>query len=147
MKCMYELQKIRKEAEDELAKENARLDELCRQKHTEIIAKTYEFCEMVIGPALERMASRPTSCVYYHQNGKIETDRLGNKIWHPLTVNTHYADGSPSYAPEKQGYDVKTLDAYLKHHCLNPKWSKQDYKRYSWGVCEGIRLEVEVSMK
>lgn len=147
MKCMYELQQIRREAEKKLAEENARLDELCRQKHIETIAKTYEFCEMVIGPALERMASHPTSCVYYIQNGDIKTDRLGNRVWYPLKVDTHYADGSPSYAPEKQGYDVNTLDAYLKHHCLVPKWSKQSYKRYSWGVCEGIRLEVEVPMK
>lgn len=146
MKCPYELQKVRNEAKEELKREEQRLDEVCRQKHAVIVAETIEFCEEVIGVELERTAKIPNCNVCYVEEGEISTDRLGNKIWHPLYENGKYANGAISHRPQKQGYDVATINNYLRKQCFSVDWTKSSYKRWGWGEQTSYRLKVSASV-
>lgn len=146
MKCAMEIMMMKENAEKIYAAEQARLDEMCRINHVQIIAATITFCEEVIGAEFEKLANSRRD-VYHCTRGVIEQDRLGNEIFHPLCkeVGCRYANGEDSYSPNYNiAYDVATLNAYLSQYCYTVNWSTAIYKKYGSGAHYGKKLEVKI---
>lgn len=145
MKCALELSVMRANAEKQYSFEQMLLDEQCKLKHNDIVAKTIEFCETVIGPALEKCAlERQTP--HYSLRGKFQEDRIGNLIFYPLVRERRsYANGQASEtADTSRPYDAFTIKNYLESYCYAVSWTEDWYKRYGWGDLKGVRLSVTI---
>ncbi len=145
MKCALELAMIKNEAEKNYQLEQFVLDEKCREKHLEIIAKTIAYCEEVIGVALEADAVNRKK-PYFKLAGMIYEDRVGNKIFSPLDRGyKSYANGAFSYNVNRDiTYDVETLKNYLEKHCYKVEFINHYFKTYGCGERKGSRLEVSI---
>lgn len=145
MKCALELTAMKVVANEQYTFEQMLLDEKCKLEHAQIVAASIDFCETVIGPALEERAlDRLPIC--YSLRGDTRKDRLGNFLISPLVRQKRsYANGHPSeYADFSQTYDVFTIKDYLEKHCLKVKLQDEWYKRYGFGDLRGVKLTVTV---
>jgi hypothetical protein len=145
MKCALEIVAMKELAETNYRIEQERLDEECRIKHMSIIEDTFNYCEEVIGPKLEKCAL-DREVPRFTLRGIIKTDRVGNKIFHPLVVESKkYANGDYSYCPSySKSIDVKSLINYLKNYCFTVKFEEITYKKYGCGECDGYLLTVTI---
>lgn len=145
MKCALEILAMRELAEQNYAAEQARLDEECRIQHMGIIEDTFSYCENVIGPTFEKQALRRETPMY-RLKGVIEKDRIGNKIFYPLTVESKkYANGENSYSPNHRSpLDVVSLHNYLKNYCFTVEFEESTYKQFGRGECNGYTMWVTI---
>jgi hypothetical protein len=144
MKCALELSVIKEKAEKQYSFEQMLLDEQCKIKHIDIVADTIEFCENVIGPALEECALNRKTPVFT-MRGNFKKDRVGNLIFYPLVRNGSYANGTPSeMMDETRPYDMFTIKNYLENYCFTVSWKDEWYKRYNFGDIKGVKLTVTI---
>lgn len=145
MKCALEIVAMKELAETNYRIEQERLDEECRIKHMSIIEDTFNYCEEVIGPKLEKCALN-REVPKFILEGVIEKDRVGNKIFYPLVAERQkYANGDRSYCPcYSKSIDVVSLINYLKNYCFTVKFEESTYKRYGWGECHSHLLTVTI---
>lgn len=145
MKCAFEIAMIKNEAEKNYELEQLKLDEECRKAHLETVIKTIAYCEEVIGPSLEKKAiNRETPC--FKLKGWIYENRVGDKLFSPLTYDRTYANGDFSYSVKySETYDVETLKNYLGQYCYKVSFSDYHFKTYGIGRRCGDMLEVTVN--
>lgn len=145
MKCALELLTMKAEAEKQYEIKQITLDEECRINHMIIIEKTFDFCETVIGPALEKCALNRKTPIFTLMGG-FEKDRVGNLIFYPLVRDgKYYADGTPSEKLNMANpYDVFTIKNYLENYCFNVSWKEMWYRRYNCGYQKGVKLFITI---
>lgn len=144
MKCIAELLEMR-----EIAVENERirqleLDRKAQEDFLYYTAKTIEFCENTVAPALEEIAVKTIKEIKL--NFKItamNTDRLGNEFFHLLKSEGHiYADYRESFEPRGDWFSIEVLKAYLDKHCIKCELVPMEYWRYGCGCHKGYDLKI-----
>ena len=136
MKCALELMAVKTKAEIEWEMEQRRLDEECRKEHENLITRTINYCENVIGAELEKQASKMLMPRF--QIALVERkDRLGYVRVHPLKKTSYqYARSTRKISKEpdmKISYDLNIMREYLEKHCLTMTINDSWYSCYGEG--------------
>jgi hypothetical protein len=147
MKCALELMAVKAKAELEWEMEQKRLDEECRKEQENLITRTFNYCENVIGVELEKQASKMLMPKF--QVELVERkDRLGRVRVHPLKMTSYqYArsTGKVSREPDmKISYDLNTMREYLEKHCLTVSIDDSRYSCYGDGERYCLLITVKV---
>lgn len=144
MKCALELQLIKKDAQTKYNLEQARLDEQAKLAYHCAIERAINFCETTINDKLVALASKGLKLLTY-VDGKVITDRLGNKIFCPLHKDLiRYSNGRYPYTYNPtQGIALQELVEYLKAHCLTVRTKEIEYYYNSYRTAQGLQIIVE----
>ena len=144
MKCALELQLIKENAQAKYELEQSMLDEQAKLDYHQAIERAVNYCETTINDELVTMASRRTK-PYTYIEGKVITDRLGNRIFCPLHKDLiRYANGRHPYSYNStQGMALQELVDYLKAHCLTVQTREIEYYYNSYRTTKGLRIIIE----
>ncbi len=141
MLCKLELNVIKTIAEKEYAEEQKRLDNIAKEKFQHIKEETISYCENELNEIFLKKAENRESLTFT-QKFHLEKDRIGNIIAYALKLdNWTYSNGDFSWRPdEKQVFDLKTMESYLKGHCFSIDYEDSTYRRYGRGSLKSTTI-------
>jgi hypothetical protein len=143
MLCKLELNVIKTMAEKEYAEEQKRLDGIAQENFQHIKEETISYCENELNKIFREKAEK-REVLTFTKKFHLEKDRIGNTLAYGLSLDGYrYADGDFSWRPdEKEVFDLKTMEAYLKEHCFSIDYEDSTYRRYGLGYLESTTMTI-----
>ena len=143
MKCALELLEIKTVAIKTWEEEERLKDMEAKLKHQERITKTIEYCDTELNDYFVNLAEnrKPLS---WSRKIHISEDRLGNVRFCFLYQDTVYANGTPSFTPTENYFDLQSFIEYLTAHCFKIEEKESCYRSYGCGSRECKEITVYV---
>ena len=141
MLCKLELNSIKMIAEREYVEEQKRLDEIAKEKFQRIKEATISYCENELNEIFLKKAEKREPLTF-SKKFHLEKDRIGNTLAYSIKLDNHtYANGEFSYRPdEKQIFDLRTMESYLKGYCFSIDYEDSSYRQYGLGYLKSTTM-------